>query len=186
MMRRTFLGALLGLVSGGTASAVPEQQSTRFPPVPNWRPSFSQPIERIADRIAYYTGGSRDFAIFRNGTCAILEPGLSDTESSDHAMKIMSDIFNFHPDMHPVQMDDGNILVRYNQPAANVVLHDLAKENWAEIESRHLDGLASSEVLITPLGQNIFDDFGKQALLGRAYMFMDAQDPQIVSLRRRT
>jgi hypothetical protein len=65
-----------------------------------------------------------------------------------------------------------------------VVLHDVAKAHWAEIEARHLDGLARSEVLITPRGQNIFDDLGKQGLLGRAYMFMDAQAPEINEIRR--
>jgi hypothetical protein len=48
----------------------------------------------------------------------------------------------------------------------------------------HLEGLTKSEVLITPLGPNKFDDFGKQALLGRAYMFMDAQHPKIKAIHR--
>jgi len=81
-------------------------------------------------------------------------------------------------------MDDGNILVRYNHPAVNVVLSAIAKAHWQEIESRHLDGLTPREVLMTPLGPNKFDDFGKQALLGRAYMFMDAQSPEIARLVR--
>ena len=81
-------------------------------------------------------------------------------------------------------MDDGNILVRYNHPAVNVVLRDVAQAHWAEIEKRHMDGLAPSEILITPLGQNKFDAFGKQALLGRAYMFLDAQLPEIVAIKR--
>jgi hypothetical protein len=83
-------------------------------------------------------------------------------------------------------MDDGNILVRYNHPAVNVVLRDISKAHWPEIEQRHLDGLTPDEVLITPLGQNKFDDFGKQALLGRAYMFMDAVAPEIVDIKRAT
>jgi len=155
-----------------------------FPPVPAWRPSFAQPLDRIVDRIAYYTNGKRDFTVFKNGTCVILDDGLSDTEAKAISFKVLSDIFNYHPDMNPAPMDDGNILVRYNHPAVNVVLHDVAQAHWAEIEKRHLDGLATSEVLITPLGQNKFDDFGKQALLGRAYMFMDAQMPEIVEIKR--
>lgn len=86
--------------------------------------------------------------------------------------------------MAPNTMDDGNILVQYNHPAANVVLREVARANWPEIEGRHLDGLAPSEVLLTPLGPNKFDDFGKQALLGRAYMFMDALAPEIVQIKR--
>ena len=81
-------------------------------------------------------------------------------------------------------MDDGNLLVRYNHPAANVVLGDIAEAHWEEIERRHLDGLTESEVLITPLGPNKFDRLGKQALLGRAWMFMDAQAPEVVRIRR--
>ena len=71
-----------------------------------------------------------------------------------------------------------------NYPAANLVLADIASENWDEIDSRHLDGLTTDEVLITPLGPNRFDDFGKKALLGRAYMFMDAQDPETAQIVR--
>lgn len=62
---------------------------------------------------------------------------------------------------------------------------EIAYFHWKEIEDRHLDGLTASEVLITPLGPNKFDDLGKQALLGRAYMFMDAQAPEIIEIRRR-
>jgi hypothetical protein len=31
-----------------------------------------------------------------------------------------------------------------------------------------------------------FDDFAKQALLGRAYMFMDAQDLDLIEIKRHT
>jgi hypothetical protein len=37
---------------------------------------------------------------------------------------------------------------------------------------------------MTPLGPNRFDSFGKQALLGRAYKFMDARAPKIVRIAR--
>ncbi len=114
----------------------------------------------------------------------MLDRGLNDEAARSAALKTLSEIFGFHPDMNPANMDDGNILVRYNHPAVNVVLRDVAVAHWAEIEQRHLDGLTESEVLITPLGQNVFDDFGKQALLGRAYMFMDAQLPDIVRIER--
>lgn len=134
--------------------------------------------------MAYYTDGTRDFSIFKNGTCVILDNGLSDRAATAFSLKVLTDIINYHPDMNPTSMDDGNILVRYNHPAANVVIHEIAKAHWAEIESRHLDGLTPSEVLITPLGPNKFDDFGKQALLGRAYMFMDAQEPEVVEIKR--
>ena len=68
-------------------------------------------------------------------------------------------------------------MISYNHPAYSIVLRDNAQAHWAEIESRYMDELTPYEVLLTPLGPNKFDDFGKQGLLGRAYMFMDAQAP---------
>jgi hypothetical protein len=81
-------------------------------------------------------------------------------------------------------MDDGNIAIQYNHPAINVILSDFAQEHWAEIERNHQDALAKSEVLITPLRPNKFDDFGKKALFGRCFMFMDAQIPEVIRVVR--
>jgi len=153
--------------------------------VPKWRPSFSQPLDRVEERFAYYFNSERDFAILENGTCVPTDNGLSEGEASRAAIQTLSMIYNYHPDMKPSDMDDGNMLVSYNHPAFNVVLSDVAKSHWPEIEARHQDGLATDEVLITPLGQNVFDDFGKKALLGRCYMFMDAQRPMVVRIKRR-
>ncbi|MDO1582674.1 hypothetical protein [Rhizobium oryzicola] len=114
----------------------------------------------------------------------LLDEGLTEKEAAEVSLKVLSDILSSHPDMNPTPMDDGNILVQYNHPALNVVLHDVAHAHWSEIEARHLDGLTPSEVLITPLGPNKFDTFGKQALLGRAYMFLDAQKPEISGIIR--
>jgi hypothetical protein len=150
----------------------------RFPPVPMWRPSFAMPLEDIVERIRFYTNSTRDFVVFAHGTCAVVGAGLSDSAAGSEALAALSKVFNYHPDMNPTPMKDGNVLVRYNEPCLNVVLEAVVKVHWPEIESRHLDGLAQDEVLMTPLGANKFDDFGKKALLGRAYMFMDAQDPQ--------
>jgi hypothetical protein len=182
MTTRPFITALLAFFGVGKTAA--EKAKTAFPPVPAWRPTFTQPRDRVIDRIAYYTNGTRDFTVLKNGTCVILQPGLSDAEAKKFSLKVLSDILNYHPDMNPAPMDDGNILVSYNHPAVNVVIREVAEAHWAEIEARHLDGLATSEVLFTPLGSNKFDAFGKQALLGRAYMFMDAQTPEIVEIKR--
>jgi len=65
------------------------------------------------------------------------------------------------------------------------VLSKFAEQHWAEIDARHLDALATAEVLMTPLGANQFDRFGKLALFGRCYFFMDAQDPEVVQVVRR-
>lgn len=183
VVRRSFLAGLLAVMGVGKATAAAPAKAD-FPPVPAWRPSFGQPLKQIVDRISSYTGDKRDFVVFRNGTCVILEDGTSDADAMSFAHKVLSDIFNFHPDMNPSPMDDGNILVRYNHPAANVIIREIAQAHWKEVEERHLDALATSEVLMTPLGSNKFDDFGKQALLGRAYMFMDAQAPEVTQIKR--
>ncbi|MCM2476919.1 hypothetical protein HGO38_26065 [Rhizobium sp. CG5] len=176
------MAGLIGVIAARNATAQTPQQA--FPPVPSWRPSFSQPLDRVIDRISYYTNGRRDFAVFRNGTCVLLHDGLADQEATEFSLNALSGILNYHPDVDPSPMDDGNVLVRYNQPAVNVVLHDIAEAHWSEIEDRHLDGLTPDEVVITPLGPNTFDTFGKQVLLGRTYMFMDALKPEIAEIRR--
>jgi len=157
----------------------------QFPPVPDWRPAIAQPLDRIIDRLKYYTSGKRDIAVFENGTCVVLEDGLSDKDAEAFAKETLSKIFHFHPDMNPTNMDDGNILVRYNHPAANVVLNDFVEAHWSEIDANHQRALATDEVLITPLGHNVFDAFGKKALFGRCFMFMDAQAPKVVKIARK-
>lgn len=156
----------------------------RSPPVPKWQPSFGQPIEQIVERLRYYTNQKRDFAVFQNGTCALVDGNLSDQAVELAALETLSKIFNYHPDMTPTPMDDGNLVVQYRHSAVNVVLTEVAQKHWEEIEARHRDGLATSEVLMTPQGQNVFDDLGKKALLGRCYMFLDAQSPRIVRIER--
>ncbi|WP_207906148.1 hypothetical protein [Novosphingobium sp. ST904] len=183
MTKRSFLAGLLGFIGVGSVEATPPTD-LGFPPVPAWHPSFAQPIEHVVDRLSYYTDGKRDFVVFRNGTCVVLEEGISDAAAEAFARKVLADILSYHPDMNPSPMDDGNILVRYNHPAVNVVIREVVLDHQKEVEDRHLDGLTEAEVLMTPLGPNKFDDFGKQALLGRAYMFMDAQNPEIVRIHR--
>jgi hypothetical protein len=160
------------------------KKKTKFPPVPDWKPSVRQPIDRIIERMSHYTDQKRDFAVFGNGTCVVLPDGLNDEQAEVYAKDVLSKIFNYHPDMNPVSMKDGNILVQYNHPAVNVVLSDVAAEHWLEIDRNHQRALATSEVLITPLGQNVFDEFGKKALFGRCFMFMDAKQPLITVIVR--
>jgi len=161
------------------------QPQTHFPPVPDWKPDFSPSIHEILDRVRYYTDGGRDIAVFRHGTCVLLDDGFSDEEATAFALEVLSQIINYHVDMDPVLMDDENILVRYNHPAVNVVISAHAEANWDAIERNHRRALATHEVLITPLGPNVFDDLGKKALYGRCFMFMDAQEPEIVTIFRR-
>jgi hypothetical protein len=115
----------------------------------------------------------------------IFADGLSDAQAAQSAEATLTAIINYHPDMNPAPMDDGNVIVRYNHPAFNVVFTDFATTHWAEIDSRHLDGLVPEEVLITPQGPNVLDDFGKKALYGRACMFLDAQASSVKLIQRR-
>jgi len=162
----------------------PPEPPRHFPPVPDWKPEVTQPIERIVERFRFYTNGSRDFAVFDHGTVAILPNGLGDAEAESHAKQSLHSVFHAHPDMKPLSMKDGNILIQYNHDVASLVLSDIAEEHWIEIDKQHQRALATSEVLITPLGHNTFDDFGKKALFGRCYMFMDAQSPKVIRIER--
>lgn len=162
----------------------PKNPPKRCPPVPDWRPAIVQPIDDLAERFKFYTDGSRDFAVFENGTVVILPSGLDDQAAQAHASQALRSVFYAHPDMNPIPMKDGNVLVQYSNDTANLVLKDIAEKNWFEIDKNHQRALATDEVLITPSGPNTFDDFGKTALFGRCYMFMDAQDPKIVRIVR--
>lgn len=162
----------------------PSEPPAQFPPAPDWKPEIRQSLDRITERIRVYTNGSRDFAVFSYGTVAILPNGLSDAEAEKHAKQSLHNVFHAHPDMNPMNMKDGNILIQYNHDVASLALCDVLEEHWAEIDKQHQRALATSEVLITPLGSNAFDDFGKKALFGRCYMFMDAQTPVVVRIER--
>ena len=157
-----------------------------FPPVPEWEPEIEVPIDQIIDRFAYYTDGGKEFVVFKHGTCAIVSDGLSDAEVVEEAKGILSQIFNYHPDMNPQNMDDGNILISYNHPAYNVVLDSITTKHMSIIEQNHQKALARAEVLITPQGNNKFDEFGMKALFGRCYFFMDAKNPAVSRVVRKT
>ena len=148
-----------------------------FPPLPKWNPAIVMPMDKVIDRFAYYTDGNKDFVVFSHGTCVIVPDGLSDEDAKRDASDTLDKILNYHPDMNPLNMDDGNILIQYNHPACNIVLSEVVSNNWEEIKERHQDALTRDEVLITPLGANKFDDFGIKALFGRCYFFMDATNP---------
>lgn len=157
-----------------------------FPPVPAWKPEIVQPIEVVIDTLKYYSDGKKDFAVFQNGTVALVQEGLSDSEAEAAAKEALHNVYHAHPDMNPREMDDGNILVGYSNNVVNVVLNDVVKDNWQLIDERHQAALATSEVLITPLGNNVFNDFGKKALFGRCFMFMDAQNPKVIRIVRKS
>ncbi len=176
---------MFGLFKKKNPPAQPPVPQTQFPPVPKWRPSIEQPIDAIVERVVYYTSGGSDLAVFRHGTCVVLpQNGLDEARAIGAAKEVLDKILQFHPDMTRLAMDDGNVAIQYNHPAINVVLSDFAEQHWAEIERHHQEALATSEVILTPLGPNKFDDLGKKALFGRCFMFMDAQVPEVVRVVR--
>lgn len=154
------------------APQTPQQQ---FPPVPDWQPSIVQSIENVIDRVRYYTEGKNDFAVFPKGTVVLLPLGLSEGEAMYQAREALGKVFGAHPDMTPSLMKDGNIVVQYNHNVLNVVLEEIAMANFPEIDKQHQRALVRDEVLYTNLGPNQFDAFGKKALFGRCFLFMDAQ-----------
>jgi hypothetical protein len=156
----------------------------RFPPVPDWRPDIAPPLERIVERVRDYSRGERDLAFLQHGTAVLLPAGLDDAAAKAFALEALRAIFHRHPDMTPVPMRDGNLLVRYGDRVANVVLADIAATHRDAIEANHLRALFAGEVLLTSLGANVFDEIGKQALFGRCYLFMDAQAPRVVKIVR--
>jgi len=161
------------------------KKEEKFPPTPKWKPSIIQPIEIIIDRMKYYTNNKNDLVFFKNGTCVIIDNDLSDEDAKQFAKEVLNKIYTYHPDMKPTNMDDGNLIVQYNHPAVNVVLEEYVQKNWKIIDKNHQNALATHEVLITPLGNNVFDDEGKKALFGRCFMFMDAQKPIVTHIIRK-
>lgn len=156
-----------------------------LPPVPAWRPELEIPLERVAERFRYYIDGRRDFVVLTHGTCVLLDDGLSDAAAAAFASQLVAQLILAHPDVTPQEMDDGNLLLSYRLPVYSVVLDDLAAAHAEEIERFHLQALTPGEVLITPLGPNRFDAFGKKVLWGRCFMFMDAQAPVVARIERK-
>ena len=156
-----------------------------FPPVPAWEPEIVIPLEKVIDRFRYYTDGGKDFVVLKHGTCVIVSDGLSDEAAGKEALEIVSKIFNYHPDMDPKGMDDGNIMIFYNHPAYSVVLDEITKANIDTIRKNHLKALARDEVMMTPGGANKFDEHGMKALFGRCYFFMDAKKPEVAHIIRK-
>ncbi len=103
----------------------PPEPPRQFPPVPDWKPEIRQPLDSITERIRFYTNDSRDFAVFGYGTVAITENGLSDTEAERHEKQSLNNVFHAHPDMNPMNMKDGNILIQYNHDVASLGLCDI-------------------------------------------------------------
>ena len=129
------LMALLGL-----SEMVFSEESDQFPPVPSWQPAFSAPVELQLERMVFYTDDTRDLVQYKNGTVVVINKGLDDNEAKLFANEVLSKIYNYHPDMNPLNMKDGNILVRYNHPAFNVVLTEFTSKYIDTIRNKYRYG----------------------------------------------
>lgn len=156
-----------------------EKEKKRFPPIPQWRPNTPIGHDRILETAQYYTNGKLQLGLFKYGTVIFFSTPAANIK--DEAKMCLEKIYNFHPDFKPLTMDDGNYLVEYSQPAFTIVYKDELENYWAYIEKNHQQGICTDGVLINSKGQhNVFDRIGKICLFGRAKMFMDAQNPEIV------
>lgn len=160
---------------------VSKLKKKRFPPIPTWRPNTPVDIEHILSTAKHYTGNKLQLAVFKYGTVALMVKRVEDIELE--AKSALHKIYYAHPDFKPVTMDDGNYLIEYTQPAFNIVFKQELEQYWTYIDAHHIEGVCNEEILIDGGGrQNVFTDLGKISLYGRAKMFMDAQDPQIVKI----
>jgi hypothetical protein len=176
---------VMGLFSKLFGGEKPADKAGDFPPVPAWQPDIEMPLNKIIDRFRYYTDNKKDFVVLKHGTCVLVSDGLTDEQAKKEALETVAKIFNYHPDMNPKSMDDGNILIFYNHPAYTVVLDEVTKRHMDTIRANHMKALARAEVIMTPAGPNKFDDFGMKALFGRCYFFMDARKPEVGSVIRK-
>ena len=152
-----------------------------FPPKPQWKPNLPINHTEIFEKAKFYTGEKLQFALFEFGTVVIFPTCVDNIEQS--AKSTLNRIFNSHPDMKPVTMDDGNYLIEYSQPAFTIVFKDEIENHWDYIEKNHQDGVCRDEVLINGHGQrNVFEKLGKICLFGRAKMFLDAENPKVVKM----
>jgi hypothetical protein len=56
------------------------KRKPKSPPVPDWKPSIRQPVDRIIERVCCYTDQKRDLVVFEHGTCVVLPDGLDDQQ----------------------------------------------------------------------------------------------------------
>jgi hypothetical protein len=177
---------VMGLFSNLFGGEKPAEKPKGSPPVPARQPDIEVPLEKVIDRFRYYTDNKKDFVVFKHGTCVLVSDGLEEEQARKEALETVAKIFNHHPDMNPRSMDDGNILICCNHPAYTLVLEEITRNHMDMIRTNHLRALAWDEVLITPAGQNKFDDLGMKALFGRCYFFMDAKKPEVFGVIRKT
>jgi hypothetical protein len=146
---------------------------------PRWRPQIRPDSHLVLEKAGFYLNQKFQLAVFAFGTVVYFKNHVNEIDNS--AKQIISNLNLTHPDFTSSEMEDGNFIVEFNEPAFNIVFRNEIDLHWQYIEKNHLNGLCKNEVLINKYGErNTFDKIGKIALFGRARMFMDIQYPKIV------
>ncbi|SMX26788.1 hypothetical protein TRP8649_00874 [Pelagimonas phthalicica] len=182
MQRRSLMfGALSSLLGANLvrAGGVPD-----WVPVPKWSPEVIPDLKTVSERMVYYFGSKYDYVLFSHSTCCVLDKGKEEQAAIDTAMQILLDIVGFHPDFATRTMTDGAVLVSYNESAFNVLPAEFTLENQAWVAAEHLQGLTEGEALWGKGGLNKFDQEAQMGLLGRSYMFLDAEARDVVQVIR--
>jgi len=151
-------------------------------PIPRWKPAIPINIEKIVVVFSRCLEQKKAFIVFKNGTCVFTKDRNSPLYE-DEAKHILRKIYDYHPDFSTIALDDGNWLVKYNEPLASIVLKEEIDNYWCEIENHYQKGITSYEVLVDEYGnQREITKDGKIGLFARARMFMDAQNPQVAKI----
>lgn len=149
-------------------------------PWPAWRPTLPVDPEAIADAFVSYSGGKYPFVVFVHGTCVVIEKEDTQKGIKEQAKEFLADLVTRQPDFAPMDMPDDNVLVEYKGPVFSVVFDSEMEDYRAAIETHHQRGLIEGEELVNEDGEtNVFDELGMMGLLGRARLFMDADEMRV-------
>lgn len=149
-------------------------------PWPAWRPTIPVDPEAITDAFASYSGGKYPFVVFVHGTCVVVENEDREKGIKEQAKDILADLVTRQPDFAPMDMPDDNVLVEYKGPVFSVVFDAEMEDCRDTIEAHHQRGLIDGEELVNEDGEtNVFDELGMMGLLGRARLFMDADEMRV-------
>jgi hypothetical protein len=183
---KNWLKSLFGLGASVTAAAyVPASaEVTKSDLLPEWRPLVERQIDTLAEMCKFYTNGTEAFVVFEHGTCVTVPRNLEEPLAREFAIKRLAEFLSSHPDGTPLEMKDGNFVVSAPQvDALSVVMQQTLQNQMEYIRANHTKGLQgqpSHEVLLTPLGANVFDDLGMKFLFARSFIFWDADELQPV------
>ncbi len=105
-------------------------------------------IERVVDRVRYYSNGKFAFGVLSSGTCFFIGTEGSITEQA----KVLLDLVSGAPlDFVVKEMDDHNYIVRFNDKVFSIVFRDEFDLQRKSIEQEITDQV-STEKLISKTG----------------------------------